>query len=125
MADAYDFAEHDGEDLGRAVTKLRSNLKSRDVVLKHLKLAAGVIEKAPQDVAALGSAGAGLAALLINKNILGSKHKDVRMYAAVCLAHMLRIYAPETPYEDKELEVGSRQQHSHGTACMPRMKCKH
>ncbi|WIA29168.1 hypothetical protein OEZ86_011679 [Tetradesmus obliquus] len=104
MADAYDFAEHDGEDLARAVSKLRSNLKSRDVVLKHLKLAAGVLEKAPQDVAALGSAAAGLAALLIDKHILGSKHKDVRMYAAVCLAHMLRVYAPDTPYEDKELE---------------------
>lgn len=107
MADAYDFAEHDGEDLARAVSKLRSNLKSRDVVLKHLKLAAGVLEKAPQDVAALGSAAAGLAALLIDKHILGSKHKDVRMYAAVCLAHMLRVYAPDTPYEDKELEVST------------------
>lgn len=31
--------------------------------------------------------------------------QEVRLYAAVCLCHILRLNAPDTPYTDAELEV--------------------
>ncbi|SCU92079.1 LAFA_0F07866g1_1 [Lachancea sp. 'fantastica'] len=40
---------------------------------------------------------------LINKKILKHKDHGVRAYAACCLSDMLRLYAPDAPYTDKEL----------------------
>lgn len=107
MTDAYEFEDVEADEIERVVSHLSKHLNSKDAVLKNLKLLAGALEKLPQDVASLGSAGAGLGGLLLDKRILNSKHKDVKMYAAVVLVHLLRIYAPETPYEDdKDMEVG-------------------
>lgn len=36
--------------------------------------------------------------------------QEVRLYAALCLCHILRINAPDTPYTDTELEVGGGMQ---------------
>lgn len=111
MADAYAFEDsEDAFSLARYVHKLRSNLKSRDTVVKFLKLIAHSLEASPQDVSSLGPAQQTLEEVLIDKNIINSKHKDVRIFAAACMAHMLRIYAPETPYEDRYLEVCFMQQ---------------
>jgi hypothetical protein len=34
--------------------------------------------------------------------------QDVKLYAALCLAYLLRIHAPETPFDnDEDLKVGS------------------
>ncbi|KAF8072944.1 ATXR2 [Scenedesmus sp. PABB004] len=103
MGDAYEFAEDGAEELARLAPRLRSGA-GRDGLAKALKAIAALLERAPQDVAALGAARRPLEEGLAERAVLGSKHKDVRMYAAVCLAHMLRIYAPDTPYADKELE---------------------
>ncbi|CEP60859.1 sister chromatid cohesion factor PDS5 LALA0_S02e01266g [Lachancea lanzarotensis] len=40
---------------------------------------------------------------LINKKILKHKDHGVRAYTACCLSDMLRLYAPDAPYTDKEL----------------------
>jgi len=83
-------------------------------MVKQLKLAAQALEHLPQEVSVLGSARQVLEEVLVDKHVLGSKHKDVRMYLAVCLAHMLRIYAPDTPWEDSRLEVScGNLQHAH------------
>lgn len=37
--------------------------------------------------------------------IIKHADKDVRFYAACCLAHVLRIYAPEPPYDTNQLWV--------------------
>ncbi|KAI9265205.1 hypothetical protein BDA99DRAFT_437114, partial [Phascolomyces articulosus] len=39
---------------------------------------------------------------LINPKILKHSSSIVKAYAAVCLADMLRLYAPEAPFSDKE-----------------------
>ena len=33
--------------------------------------------------------------------------QEVRLYTALCLCHILRLHAPETPYTDAELQVGA------------------
>jgi hypothetical protein len=110
MGDAYAYgAEHDSQDMedqarqiARCVSKLKGS--SRNSKLRAL---AGLLEQLPQDVGALGSSKARdvLLESLCDKTILHSKQKDVRMYAAACFAQLLRIYAPDTPYDDKQLEV--------------------
>ncbi|SCV01274.1 LAME_0G15148g1_1 [Lachancea meyersii CBS 8951] len=40
---------------------------------------------------------------LINKKILKHKDHGVRAYTACCLSDILRVYAPDAPYTDKEL----------------------
>lgn len=32
--------------------------------------------------------------------------QEVRLYAALCLCHILRLNAPDTPYSDEQLQVG-------------------
>lgn len=34
-----------------------------------------------------------------------NKDKDVRLQAACCLADIIRLFAPEAPYDEKQLEV--------------------
>lgn len=31
--------------------------------------------------------------------------QDVKLYAALCIAYLLRIYAPDSPFEDDPLKV--------------------
>jgi hypothetical protein len=40
--------------------------------------------------------------------IIKHADKDVRFFAACCFAHVLRIYAPEPPYDNKQLWVSSQ-----------------
>lgn len=37
--------------------------------------------------------------------ILKHKDKDVRLYAASCLADVLRVFAPDAPYSKSQLQV--------------------
>ena len=37
---------------------------------------------------------------LITATLLKHKEKEVRLYAALCLSDVLRIFAPEDPYQD-------------------------
>lgn len=45
------------------------------------------------------------AAALIQEPIIKNKEKDVRLLCACCLADIIRIYAPEPPYNEKQLRV--------------------
>ncbi len=42
---------------------------------------------------------------LIHTSILLHKDRGVRVYAACCLADLLRLYAPDAPYTAAELRV--------------------
>ncbi len=33
--------------------------------------------------------------------------QEVRLYTALCLCHILRLNAPDTPYTDEQLQVGA------------------
>ena len=75
----------------------KSDLISR---LKHLHGELSAISQDPKDrPKGLGTA----AAQLISQRILGHVDKEVRLLSACCIVDVLRIYAPEAPYDDKEL----------------------
>ena len=42
---------------------------------------------------------------LVSPFILRHRDKDVKAYAACCLADILRIFAPEAPYGEEQLKV--------------------
>ncbi|KAF9551607.1 hypothetical protein EC957_006500 [Mortierella hygrophila] len=42
---------------------------------------------------------------LIDPSIVNHKDKGVRIYAACCIADMLRLYAPDAPYNNTQLKV--------------------
>jgi sister-chromatid-cohesion protein PDS5 len=46
-----------------------------------------------------------IAAALIQASILKHQKEEVRLLAALCLADIIRIYAPEAPYDATQLEV--------------------
>lgn len=110
MADAYAYEQQDSQEIedqakqiGRCVAKLKGSSRN-----SQLRVLAGLLEQLSQDVEALGPhlAREALLKALHDTAILHSKQKDVRMYAAACFAQLLRIYAPDTPYEEqKQLEV--------------------
>ena len=122
MADAYEFAaeQHDSQemqDMAKQISRCAAKLKgsSRN---SQLRVLLGLLERLPQDVSAMGSAKVRDALLdsLHDRAILHSKQKDVRMYAAACFAQLLRIYAPERPYDDKQLEVRGMVEGGGGTS---------
>jgi sister-chromatid-cohesion protein PDS5 len=45
-----------------------------------------------------------IAAALVQQSILKHKNNEVRLLAACCLADIFRIYAPNPPYDDTQLE---------------------
>ena len=47
-----------------------------------------------------------LAASLGSRQIMKHKDKDVRLYAACCLADIMRIFAPNAPYDTAQQSVG-------------------
>lgn len=111
MADAYEFTaeQQDSQErkqtarqIARCVPKLKGSSRN-----SQLRVLLKLLDQLPQDAAGLGTATEREALLecLHDRAILHSKQKDVKMYAAACFAQLLRIYAPDTPYEDKQLEV--------------------
>lgn len=78
---------------------------AKDVLLKVLKQIGGVLEKAPQDADAMGSEFPLLAEALAMRCLTRHVDRDVRLSAAYCLTHVLRIHAPSIPYDDDTLRV--------------------
>lgn len=106
MPDVYSYDGVDEAELA-ALCKRLASAKAKDALIKALKALASTLEGAPQDVAALGRARDEVPRALGSLLAAGSSDKDVRLYLALCVVHTLRIWAPETPYDDEpeRLEV--------------------
>ncbi|KIZ01094.1 putative Sister chromatid cohesion like protein PDS5 [Monoraphidium neglectum] len=76
-----------------------SSTKSKDALIKGLKQLVSILESAPQDVEALGRGGDELPRTVAS--LLHHSDKDVKLYVAVCVVNMLRIWAPDTPFDDE------------------------
>ena len=46
-----------------------------------------------------------LAATLVTSFLVNHRDKDIRVCLACCFADILRIYAPEAPYNEEQLKV--------------------
>jgi hypothetical protein len=107
---AYDGAGEAPSEAGLvALCKRIGASKGKDALIKALKQLSSALEALPQDADALGRAKGEVPRALAGLAGQGLD-KDVRIYLAVCTVHMLRIWAPATPYEDEpeRLEVRRR-----------------
>ncbi|KNC87110.1 hypothetical protein SARC_00785 [Sphaeroforma arctica JP610] len=75
---------------------------SKDELLKRLKALLVDLQKQKQHET-VSSEIAHFAETLVDTSLLKHKDKDVKIYVACCLAEVLRLYAPQTPYNDEVL----------------------
>ena len=47
-----------------------------------------------------------IATSLIKPFVLHHKSRDVRLFAACCVAEVLRLFFPHPPYDEEQLKVG-------------------
>jgi len=121
---AYDAGEGPSEAGVVALCKKIGATKTKDALIKALKQLATALEAAPQDVGALGRAKAELPRLLWGL-VQQQSDKDVKLGLAVCIVHMLRIWAPSTPYDDEPecLEVSDEAFEFVRAPCFARIQC--
>ncbi|KAK9811630.1 hypothetical protein WJX72_007291 [[Myrmecia] bisecta] len=101
----YDFEDVDQEAEAKALgKKLLQAGRPKDALVKLLKQAGELLEHALQTSSSLRHAAADLANALVQKHVLDHKDKDVKICAAFCLSHILRIHAPDSPYNNSQLE---------------------
>jgi sister-chromatid-cohesion protein PDS5 len=74
--------------------------RSRSLQALHIELAA--LDQDTVDAKSLDK----VREKLVNASLLLGKDKGVKAYTCCCLADLLRLYAPDCPYEEKELKVG-------------------
>ncbi|KAJ7363327.1 Sister chromatid cohesion protein PDS5 A [Desmophyllum pertusum] len=85
-----------------AATDLHGKL-SKDELIKRLKSLADELANADQ---ADGATKYGtVAQSLVSPFILKHRDKDVKIHAACCLADILRIFAPDAPYDEEQLKA--------------------
>ncbi|GFR39818.1 hypothetical protein Agub_g310, partial [Astrephomene gubernaculifera] len=104
--DGYEFSGNDERsELMQLANKLKSPNKGKDALVKLLKQLRTALEALPQDVEALGAAKEILPQQLYQHATHERADKDVRLYSAACLVHLMRVFAPDIPYDDEELKV--------------------
>ena len=57
---------------------------------------------------------------LAHRNYIGHKDKGVKAYAACCLVDLLRLFVPDAPFTDDQLQVGASV--AHARACAPKRR---
>ena len=105
-----DVAPGNVREAGKALTALvaGSDDVSKDRAVRILKHATELLESAQQPEAE-GSQGQKellalnpLARALISPKLVRFRDKEVRLLCAECLAHILRLHAPDAPYSEEE-----------------------
>ncbi|KAF9135883.1 hypothetical protein BGW39_010698 [Mortierella sp. 14UC] len=81
--------------------KLTGNTHDLLKKLKDLQTELKELEQETVDTKSLSS----VAKQLIDSSIVNHKDKGVRIYAACCIADMLRLYAPDAPYNNTQLKT--------------------
>lgn len=74
---------------------------ARDELIRRLKATARVLSAYEQEPDALIS---GVPASLLSTKLMRNKNKEVKILVALCHGEILRIYAPDAPYSESELE---------------------
>eukprot|EP00884_Botryococcus_braunii_P018320 jgi/Botrbrau1/5171/Bobra.0172s0043.2 len=92
----------DAVELNILAKKLQDK-RPKDVLVKLLKEAGQALERLPQDEPSKHISGS-LASVLKKKALLDHADKDVRICCAFCICQLLRVYAPDSPYTDRELQ---------------------
>lgn len=89
-------------EVGERLSKLPS---SKDTLCKLLKQALALLSAMSQSIdISLQSAMEPLKTALGKSNLLKHKDKDVRLLVAACISEVMRIVAPDAPYDDDTLK---------------------
>lgn len=116
----------DAAELPGLCKKISAPKPAKDALIKALKQLSSLLDRAPQDPEELGAARddvpRAVTSLLAGSN---SDDRDVRIYLALCVVHLLRIWAPNTPFEDdtETMEVrdcGQSSRRGAAVACAQR-----
>eukprot|EP01117_Protostelium_nocturnum_P009824 TRINITY_DN3505_c1_g2_i4.p1 TRINITY_DN3505_c1_g2~~TRINITY_DN3505_c1_g2_i4.p1 ORF type:complete len:1295 (-),score=522.47 TRINITY_DN3505_c1_g2_i4:122-4006(-) len=93
--------------MGGEIAEQRANYLSTDAstseLVKRLKKVAEKLKNVEQEAEDKGNWEA-TAAALVQIGLIKHKDKDVQLLTACCLAEIIRIFAPEPPYDDKKLK---------------------
>jgi len=92
------------ENIGPLAKKLRAS-PSKDAAIKALKQVSDILDHAPQAIDVMGPQFPELVMALAQRSLIQHSDRDVKLCTAFCLTHVLRIHAPDTPYDDHELKV--------------------
>ena len=82
---------------------LTSKSSRKGELLANLKLLHEDLSALSQDPMSRPKGLPGTAAQIVSDRIMGNADKEVRLLAACCLVDILRVFAPEAPYDDAEL----------------------
>ncbi|RMZ52188.1 hypothetical protein APUTEX25_001578, partial [Auxenochlorella protothecoides] len=89
-------------DAGKLLCDIRD--KSKDVILKTLKQAEMALSSSQQADPAVCTASADLCHALSSDALLRHSSTEVQLYTACCLCHLLKLHAPECPYDNATLK---------------------
>ncbi|GMH35993.1 hypothetical protein BSKO_03861 [Bryopsis sp. KO-2023] len=106
----FDFDSDDDAEALRAISRAVGNSQiTRNELIKALKRANDVLERAGQQSEHLQRTAEPLARKLLDPKIQKHENKDVRVYTASCFAHLLKMYAPDPedldgvgPFSDRD-----------------------
>ena len=79
-----------------------AKIKNKNELIKHLKDLHEDLHDRSQEMSDRPKGLKAVAQQLIQPKILKNSDKDVRLLTACCLVDVLRIYAPEAPFNDAE-----------------------
>lgn len=65
-----------------------------------------------------------VASKLAHRNLLQHKDRGVKAYTACCLVDLLWLFAPEAPFNEEQLKVGSQQQQQQPNTEAPPPICR-
>ncbi|KAL4420139.1 hypothetical protein ABPG77_010355 [Micractinium sp. CCAP 211/92] len=103
---SYEFQDDEDshEALQRAGKALLGAKLGKDQLLRTLRSAGEHLAEAAQSSNSAKLASRDLAKALGSPQLLQHKDKEVRLYVALCLCHILRLSAPDTPFSDEQLQ---------------------
>ncbi|KAL4859210.1 Sister chromatid cohesion protein PDS5 B-B [Chlorella vulgaris] len=100
----FDGAEDGHEDLEKTGRALLSPPKGKDALLRLLKAAGDALSEAAQASESAKHATRDLAKAVGRSEFLRHKDKEVCLYTALCICHVLRLNAPDSPFSEEQLQ---------------------
>ena len=106
------------DELVHLANKQLANLDDASLMTKTLKQCAEHLANTASFTFADRRANAAFAKLIVTSSLMRHDDRDVRLLVSVCTVHILRLYSPDAPYNDEQVEEVFRLLVS---AAMPRL----
>ena len=94
------------------VPRANKPITTAELIKRLTDLSEQLIDSSQDNAAIKGQLERAIAPQLVDKNLLQHKDKGVRSYVAVCIVEVLRICAPDAPFNATQLKVRYYVRHS-------------